>query len=131
MLLVKTVVKESTIPGAGKGLFADEFIAAGTLVWRVDTGVDKIIPDIEVQNYSAQQRQEFAFHAFQSNITTDWIACFDGAQYVNHGDTPNLKQEKIGDDVEFSDVAVRDIWPGEELLDNYFDYDLDAERKLN
>lgn len=130
MLYVKASVRESTIPGAGKGLFADEYIPSGTVVWRLDKKCDKIVPSSEVAKMTKGERDEFILHAFQSNITGDWIACDDGAQYVNHSDTPNLVQKKIDNDVEFSDVASRDILIGEELFDNYNDYDLDAARKL-
>ena len=41
MLLVKTKIQQSLIDGIG--LFADEFIPKGTLVWQLDINFDRLI----------------------------------------------------------------------------------------
>ena len=58
MLLVKTKIGPSKI--AGIGLFADEFIAKGTPVWKFEPGFDLEIPR-ERELISCQNQLENRF----------------------------------------------------------------------
>jgi hypothetical protein len=130
MLHVKTKVMPSTIPEAGMGLFADEDIPKGTIVWSCVENVDSSVLDSDVEKMSKEERDKFILHAYKSTKTGYWIACYDGGQYVNHSEYPNLGQYDFDTDSEYADVALRDILKGEELLDNYYEYDIDGSRKL-
>jgi len=41
----------------------------------------------------------------------------DNTRFINHSDTPNIKHQ------EYKLIAANDIKKGEELLDNYNDFD--------
>ena len=43
MLQVKTYIYKSLIPNAGNGLFAGEDIKEGTIIWKLNPRIDKII----------------------------------------------------------------------------------------
>ena len=46
--------------------------------------------------------------------------------FYNHSDNPNI--EKIQRDSRFFMIAIRDIWPGEELTCKYTFYDLSIDK---
>jgi uncharacterized protein len=131
MLTIKTNVGESSIPGAGKGLFAAEFIPKGKVVWKFNPKIDKTTPDYQVMNMSEKDRHIFTTHAYYSKIMKMWVMCGDDARFMNHSNFPNLIAESMGDKTEDKDLAAVDIHPGEEILCNYFDFDKDAKRKLD
>ena len=54
---------------------------------------------------------------------------FSRAKYMNHSNMPNLIE--VNHDNTSINVAIVDIKAGEELTCNYFDFDLDAHRKLD
>lgn len=131
MITVATEVRQSTIKSAGKGLFTKEFIPKGTVVWRFNRTTDEILTDKELEALDPKEQERIKFHAYRSHLTGLWIICNDGGQYVNHSDTPNLViVTDLSRSPETLDVADRDIEAGEELFDNYSEYDTDASTKL-
>lgn len=130
MLKVKTKVSQSTIPGAGQGLFATQFIPKGTVVWEFDPQLDITTEDMEIRKMSHINRQSFLIHAYYSKRMKLWIMCGDDAIYMNHNDSPNLMSQTTGKNSEDRDLAAIDINPGEEIFCNYYEFDEDANRKL-
>jgi SET domain-containing protein len=51
MLLVKTRLDRSQISGIG--LYADEFIPKGTIIWRFTPGLDLKLNQEQLQDYKA------------------------------------------------------------------------------
>ena len=100
----------SSIPGAGIGLFAEELIKKGERIRLCEEGrntivfkSEKDIPPIE-GTYTLQYITD---NLFQLNgLCTVYIPF----NCCNHSSTPNIKADC---------VALRDIYPGEEILDDY------------
>jgi SET domain-containing protein len=128
MLMVKTKLGQSETHGTG--LFADEFIAKGTMTWRFAPGFDLVINPDDLLRLSEISRKQFWNYCYVDKFTHHYILCFDDARFLNHSEDPNIGQSKFGGEVEGIEIALRDIRPGEELLVNYNDFDKDAERKL-
>lgn len=126
MLLVRTKIGQSPIHGIG--LFADQFIPKGTPIWKHTPGFDRIITQEELAQLSESSRAQMLNYCY-INKSGNLILNFDDARFVNHSDVPNMYQDFIADP-EGVDTASRDIQPGEELTENYYDYDRDAHRKL-
>lgn len=123
MLLVKTKVAPSKIHGLG--LFADEDIAKGTVIWKFNEIIDKKI-DPEILNSLPETAREFILtYAYLEN--GKYILCCDNDQYTNHSETPNV--DTISDPSK--SIAVKDIKKGEEILEDYRTYDSDFKRKLS
>jgi hypothetical protein len=59
MLLIKARVRPSTIHGLG--LFAEQFIPSGTIIWRFQPGFDVAIPEDEINQLSAAAREQVLF----------------------------------------------------------------------
>jgi len=117
VLLVKTLIRPSRIQGTG--LFADEFIKKGTIVWRWEEGFDLRVPEEDLKKLSGPARDTFLKYCYFSKRSNRFVLCFDDARFINHSDTPNLKNVFAPDAGEDFDIAVRDIHPGEEITGDY------------
>ena len=127
MLLIKTKVAPSEIKGLG--LFADQDIKAGTLIWQFVPPFDISI-DRDIRNKIPEiARQQFLKYAFLSIKTGRYILCFDDDRFFNHSESPNVASSDIGGE-EGSAIALRDIELGEELTCSYLEFDADTLRKL-
>lgn len=123
MLLVKTEVKESTVPNIGQGLFASEDIAKNTIIWEFNHIVDKIIPVDKLIYLEQIERDYLTKYAYR--VGNDLILCSDNGKYINHSDTPNV-DDYIDEHNRSLTVANRDIKSGEELFSNYATFDDDS-----
>lgn len=108
---VKTKVGKSEI--AGVGLFADEDIREGTLLWEFDEGFDRVYEELPPAGPALDFIKMYAFM-----YAGKYVLCVDNARFFNHSDEPNCKSapsERVGGVT----VAARDIRKGEELTDDY------------
>lgn len=120
MLLVKTIVKQSTIPNGGLGLFADQDIPKGFILWEFNKIVDVTIPVEKLEYLIKVEKDYIKKYAYREG--DNLILCSDDDKYINHSDTPNVLD--IFDERNFSvSVAARDIKAGEELLCDYSTFD--------
>jgi len=119
MLNVKTYLDRSPIHGIG--LFADQKIMAGSMVWEFNPAVDLV--------YSLDQwdslKENIAAQSFANLIRLSYkeegfiYLCMDNAQFMNHSETHDnvvhgLSKSKMH--------ALRNVARGEELLCNYLSY---------
>lgn len=126
MFLIRTSLSPSDIHGIG--VFTDEPIQKGTLVWEFDPRIDLRIPLEEKKNFPPAA-QDFLFHLSYVELVDGqkmMVLCADNAKYVNHADHPNL----LDSDDNLREYAARDIAAGEELTCNYHASDLFAEDKV-
>lgn len=115
MFLFRTEVKVATDPRMGLGLFATEFIPKDSIVWEFVEGVDIKVSVDRVEQMSEAQQEYFEKYAW---IEDDYYySSCDLTNFVNHSYQPNLK---IIDEIM---ISLRDIHPGEELFENYAEFD--------
>ncbi len=126
MLLVKTKLGPSAI--AGIGLFADEFIPKGTQVWKLQKGFDVILSEQAFKELSLPAQAQVRNYCYYNAETKSYVVCGDDARFFNHADEPNVSS---GNYDEHIDCALRDINPGEELTQNYKDFDGMMDEKLH
>jgi SET domain-containing protein len=115
MFLFRTEVKVATDPRMGLGLFATEFIPKDSLVWEFVEGVDIKVSIEEVEQMSEAQQEYFEKYAWVED--NYYYSSCDLTNFVNHSYQPNLK---IIDEIM---ISLRDIHPGEELFENYAEFD--------
>jgi SET domain-containing protein len=130
MLMIRTKVKPSTIPGAGLGLFADQRVKKGTVTWRFCPGYDIIVSKDDLLRFSEQSRAQFLNYCYFDKVTKHFILCGDDERFINHSENPNIIQNKAEGEIEGVEIAACDIEKGEELFANYYDFDEDTERKF-
>ena len=119
MLCINTYICSSKI--SGNGLFSNEFIEEGRIIWEYMPLVDitynnsqwnKLEKELSKESFSVIKN-----YAYKENDS--YIVCFDNAQFMNHcGDEFNVANTK---DLKTM-FAIRDIQIGEEILCDYLEY---------
>lgn len=113
MLLVRTKIKNSNIHGIG--LFADEFIYKGTVIWRLQKGFDIILSKEQfLQLPNLTQEYVIHFSHFDKEINCH-VLCGDHARFFNKSEFPNC-----GGETHNETIALEDIECGAELTEIYF-----------
>lgn len=130
MLLVKTTIGPSILHGVG--LFADQFIAKGAIIWRFVENFDLRFTKVELESSPEHAKEFLLRYAYLSHDTGYYVLCVDDARFYNHSDTPNTAGIDLDDTCnEGGDIATKDIRAGEEITCNYKVMDIDYKRKLN
>eukprot|EP00484_Ammonia_sp_Unknown_P025534 CAMPEP_0197027688 /NCGR_PEP_ID=MMETSP1384-20130603/7561_1 /TAXON_ID=29189 /ORGANISM="Ammonia sp." /LENGTH=150 /DNA_ID=CAMNT_0042456571 /DNA_START=121 /DNA_END=573 /DNA_ORIENTATION=- len=123
---VKYSVKESTIPNGGKGLFAEQFIPKGSLIWKFDRDNVAVYTRKGIETYLAslpyEEACKYAMYIYGEVGAGKDCAVYelDDGRYFNHSDTPNVVCKVEGTPDCF---ATRDIQKGEELFVDYHEFD--------
>jgi SET domain-containing protein len=125
MLLVKTFLKESTIVGAGIGCFANEFISAGTQIWKFNPYIDRLIQPIELKNFSILENEFIKTYSFMHNGF--FYLCADNARFFNHSIDKYNTLDPVED--KHATYAKIDINIGEEIISNYGNFGITEEDK--
>lgn len=118
MLLVRTELGASKIHGIG--LFADETVAKGSVVWREDNGESYLVySPAEWARFVARLSPETLRHVkrytMKGNRDDDFELFLDNTRFLNHSTSPSLVIDDATDDL----VADRDLSKGEELTIDY------------
>lgn len=119
MLVVKTKITLSKIQGIG--LFADQFIPKGTIIWKYDPRFDIYFDPIDVEAMSDLQKNLIINFAYLSKKSSKYVYSIDNTRFTNHSTNPNTAEDDKfhTQDAEVCTVAVRDIQKGEEITIDY------------
>ncbi len=123
MLLIKATVKPSKTHGLG--LFADEDILKGARIWKFSPGLDLEILKTDFEKLSQAEKDIILFYGFLSKKTDCYHLSFDNVRFMNHAKEGNVVIDQTVDDTEYPLIARKDIQAGEELTQNYFEFDDD------
>ena len=115
MLRVKTRLGLSRVDGVG--LFADQFIAKGTVTWKYDPNFDVKWTEKQAKRLPQWTKDQFSKYSYFDFDQNCYILCIDDQRFINHSIDPNILSTPS------ADVAGRDIQPGEELFCNYEHYE--------
>lgn len=119
MLLVHTYVAPSTI--SGLGLFAAGSIRKGTRIYRWDPSFGWTATPEEFAALPGVTKEFVERYGWRDRETGMWRASIDNSRFLNHSITPNTAHDANGQ------YALQDILPGEEITENYADFDPDFE----
>ncbi len=123
MLVVKTKVKESKIHG--RGLFADQNIKKGQILWRYNSLIDRKIPRKKLLQLPFLIQRSIKYYSYLNN-KDEFVLCGDNAKYINSSDNPNtLDIATFWDKIIGSEgisIAARDIKKGEEITSRYLHF---------
>jgi len=113
MLLVKTYLDRSPIHGLG--VFAGEFIAKGTKIWRFVEGFDRCYTPKQFARLPKPARDFLKNYAYR--VDGEILFTVDNDHYINHSDAPNtyLKGGYA--------IARRNIRKGTEITNDYREFD--------
>lgn len=96
----------------GYGVVATEFIPKGTITWVLDA-LDRIFTPEQVESMPQVYQDILDTYTYRNN-RGNFVLCWDFGRYVNHSFNSNCLTTAY----EF-EVAIRDIYPGEQLTDDY------------
>lgn len=117
MMVVPTYVAPSPIEGVG--VFAAEPIAAGTLIWRLDPALDRLIHARDVALLPPLFQKFVERYAYPWPHDNDMLIVeLDNGRFMNHADAPNTRF----DDPD-AGFTLRAIAAGEELTCDYAEFD--------
>lgn len=96
----------------GYGVIATRMIPKGTITWVRDE-LDQIYTPDEIRKMNSISQQMLDKYSFRNN-KGNFVLCWDLSKYVNHSFRSNCLSTAYG-----FEIAVRDIFPGEEITDDY------------
>lgn len=112
MLRIRTRLAPSPIHGIG--LFADEPVVAGTVIWELDPLFDLTFTVEDLDSLSPPSREQVQRYAFFDDHLGKYVLCGDDARFMNHAIAPNTVNK---DDTRT--MAVRSINVGDEVTCDY------------
>ncbi len=127
MLYVKTKVLPSKIQGLG--LFADEEIPKGTIIWRFAPGFDLQFTKEEIAKFPKSAQEYLEKYIWLSKKSGKYCFSLDNGKYFNHSRDPNSRSAYYDDEEEVVTKAVRDIRADEEITDDYSTFEKDFEEE--
>lgn len=126
-------------PDKGRGVFATQFLPAGTLVWNLryhahfftEASMRRFLTSIREEQACDALQWCYAMNATSTTTTGEGgsavVACdLDEGSLFNHADDGIANVEDTEDGVD-GVVTVRDVFPGEELTQDYLDFELEVE----
>ncbi len=117
MMLVRTYVSPSIIDGLG--VYADEFIPAGTLIWKLNPKFMATFSLRDMEAFPPHIREYVEKYGFPAHENKDlYYMELDNGRFMNHSETPNTDFTRPD-----SGYALCDIQAGEELTSNYHEFD--------
>ena len=120
MLIVKTYVDDS--PVHGRGLFADEDILPGTVIWR--EGYELLFSPQHFARLSDYEKEFISTWGWKDRRDGFHHLSLDYDRFINHSDDANTFVGKNG-----LTVAKQMIRRGEEIFCNYAEFE--AEFRFN
>jgi hypothetical protein len=99
-------------PEIGDGVVATELIPKGTITWASDQ-LDQVFTPQQVKAMEVAYKDILYKYTYRDN-KGDLILCWDHSRFVNHSFNSNCVTTAYN-----FEVAVRDIYAGEELTDDY------------
>jgi len=119
MMLVPTYVAPSAIEGVG--IFAEEPIPAGALIWRLEPNFDRLMSQEQIRAMSSLHQRFIERYGYpfppEPSLT---VVEFDNGRFMNHSDKPNtcFSDPQLG-------YCIGPVATHEELTCNYAEFEPD------
>jgi uncharacterized protein len=127
MIHIKYKLKTSELHGIG--LFADQPIKKGDLIYTASPLLDLNITQVQFDNLDQKEKDEILWWGFFDQPSQMWHVDFDVSKFINHSTDATLTQDLKHDEAHL--VSTRDINSDEELTQNYLEFESedDLERR--
>ncbi len=104
----------------GIGLFAAENVQKGQLVYTASPVLDLNITQEQFDALNESEQQEIRWWGFEVEPGI-WHVDFDVSKFINHSYDSTVTQDQHTKEAHL--IAVRDIEAGEELTQNYLEFE--------
>ena len=113
----------------GIGLFADKDIKQGQPIYTASPLLDLNITQEQFDSLDQKEKDEILWWGFFDQPSQMWHVDFDVSKFINHSYTPTVSQDEQHNEAYL--VATRNIMAGEELTQNYLEFETqeDLERR--
>jgi uncharacterized protein len=119
MIHIKYKLKASELHGIG--LFADQDIKKGELIYTASPILDVNITEEQFRELDDKEKTEVQYWGFYIVSEKLWHVDFDVSRFVNHSFEATITQDKKYIDAYL--IAATDIKKGEELTQNYLEFE--------
>lgn len=108
----------------GVGLFTKQDLKKGDVVYTASPLLDVNITKEQFDALSEQEQNECKWWGYFDEETSMWHVDFDVSKFLNHSYDANITRSSEHAGVCL--VALRDITAGEELVQNYLEFESEA-----
>lgn len=119
MIHTSYILKESPLHGIG--LFTQEDLSKGQLVYTASPLLDVNITQQEFDSLSENEQNEIRWWGFWDEPTQRWHVDFDVSKFINHSSNATLTQDS--DHTEAYLITTRNVNAGEELTQDYLEFE--------
>lgn len=109
------------------GLFTAEDLKKGQLVYTASPLLDVNITREQFNSLNEREKKEIRYWGFWDEPNNVWHVDFDNTKFINHSFEPTLTQDPNYKDAHL--IATRDIKKGEELTQNYLEFETEEDLK--
>ena len=125
MINIKYKLDKSTIHGIG--IFADQDIIKGSVIFTASPILDVNITQDQFNQLEEPEKQEVMYWGFWIKSQKLWHVDFDHIHFINHSFSANTTQDFSKS--ESCLIASRNIKKGEELTQNYLEFETEEDLK--
>lgn len=123
--MIHTAYKLQVSDLHGVGLFTAQDIRAGELVYTASPLLDLNITQQQFDTLTQKEKDEILWWGFFDEPSQKWHVDFDVSKFINHSYNATVAQASGHDEAYL--VATRDIHNGEELTQNYLEFETPAD----
>lgn len=105
----------------GIGLFTDQDLKMGQLIYTASPILDVNITKEQFDSLTPSEQKEVRYWGFWVEKDKVWHVDFDVSKFVNHSFEPTTTQDFSKEEAYL--VATRDLKAGEELTQNYLEFE--------
>lgn len=125
MIHIKYKLDKSKLHGIG--LFTKEYLKKGQVVYTASPLLDVNITQEQFDSLDVKEKAEIRYWGFWDEPNNVWHVDFDNSKFINHSYNPTLSQDPKHKDAYL--IATRDIKKGEELTQNYLEFETEEDLK--
>jgi SET domain-containing protein len=125
MIHIKYKLRASDFHGIG--LFTDQEIKKGELIYTASTLLDLNITQEQFDSLHQNEKDEILWWGFFDEPSQKWHVDFDVSKFINHSKEATVTQDENHDEAYL--VATRDIKAGDELTQNYLEFESEDDLK--
>ncbi len=105
----------------GIGLFAGEDLKKGQLVYTASPILDVDITEDKFEMLAEAEKSEVKYWGFFDKVSQKWHVDFDVSKFINHSVDATVSQDPNHREAYL--IAKRDLLQGEELTQNYLEFE--------
>ncbi len=125
MIHIKYKIDKSKIHGVG--LFTRENLKKDQIIYTASPILDVDISQEKFDSLDEKEKREVEYWGFWDEPSNVWHVDFDNSKFINHSFNPTLTQDPKYKDAYL--IATRDVKKGEELTQNYLEFETKEDLK--